>query len=123
MVVQRFLAAFFPVAVYHNTRRLSLVAEDTFLTEGKILLDGENILAPSVDVIDVRRRVGMVFQRPNPFPKSIYDNVAYGPKIAKTDANGIATFHDVEVGQHHLEIHPAGQVAETPEDAVVDGWR
>ncbi len=49
--------------------------------EGKILLDGENILAPNVDVVEIRRRVGMVFQRPNPFPKSIYDNVAYGPRL------------------------------------------
>ncbi len=50
-------------------------------TEGHILLDGQDILAPSVDVIAVRRRVGMVFQRPNPFPKSIYDNVAFGPRL------------------------------------------
>ena len=50
-------------------------------TEGQILLDNENILAPEVDVVEVRRRVGMVFQRPNPFPKSIYDNVAYGPRL------------------------------------------
>jgi phosphate transport system ATP-binding protein len=49
--------------------------------EGDILLDGENINTPGVDVVDVRRRVGMVFQRPNPFPKSIYDNVAYGPRL------------------------------------------
>jgi phosphate transport system ATP-binding protein len=49
--------------------------------EGEVFLDGENILAPGVDVVDVRRRVGMVFQRPNPFPKSIYDNVAYGPRL------------------------------------------
>jgi phosphate transport system ATP-binding protein len=49
--------------------------------DGEILLDGENINAPGVDVVDVRRRVGMVFQRPNPFPKSIYDNVAYGPRL------------------------------------------
>ncbi len=49
--------------------------------EGQILLDGTNLLAPSVDVVDVRRRVGMVFQRPNPFPKSIYDNVAFGPRL------------------------------------------
>ncbi len=49
--------------------------------EGQVLLDGENILAPSVDVVDLRRRVGMVFQRPNPFPKSIYDNVAFGPRL------------------------------------------
>ncbi len=49
--------------------------------EGQVVLDGENIYAPGVDVVDVRRRVGMVFQRPNPFPKSIYDNVAYGPRL------------------------------------------
>jgi phosphate transport system ATP-binding protein len=53
----------------------------TARTEGEVLLDGQDIFAPSVDVIDVRRRVGMVFQRPNPFPKSIYDNVAYGPRL------------------------------------------
>ena len=49
--------------------------------DGEILLDEENINAPGVDVVDVRRRVGMVFQRPNPFPKSIYDNVAFGPRL------------------------------------------
>lgn len=48
---------------------------------GTILLDGEDIYAPSVDVTLVRARVGMVFQKPNPFPKSIYENVAYGPRI------------------------------------------
>jgi phosphate transport system ATP-binding protein len=49
--------------------------------DGKIFLDNENILAPGADIVDIRRRVGMVFQRPNPFPKSIYDNVAYGPRL------------------------------------------
>ena len=49
--------------------------------DGQILLDNENILAPGADIVDIRRRVGMVFQRPNPFPKSIYDNVAYGPRL------------------------------------------
>jgi phosphate transport system ATP-binding protein len=48
---------------------------------GEVLLDGQNIYAPGVDVVEVRRRVGMVFQRPNPFPKSVYDNVAYGPRL------------------------------------------
>jgi phosphate transport system ATP-binding protein len=48
---------------------------------GEISLDGGDIYAPGVDVVDIRRRVGMVFQRPNPFPKSIYDNVAYGPRL------------------------------------------
>lgn len=49
--------------------------------EGEVLLDGENIYAPEVDVANLRQRVGMVFQRPNPFPQSIYDNVAFGPRV------------------------------------------
>jgi phosphate transport system ATP-binding protein len=49
--------------------------------EGTILLDGENIYDPDVDVVELRQRVGMVFQRPNPFPQSIYDNVAFGPRV------------------------------------------
>ena len=49
--------------------------------EGTILLDGENIYAPKVDAVEVRRRVGMVFQRSNPFPKSIFENVAFGLRI------------------------------------------
>ena len=48
---------------------------------GTIKLDGEDIYDPNLDVVELRARIGMVFQRPNPFPKSIYDNVAYGPKI------------------------------------------
>ena len=48
---------------------------------GEIRLDGENIYAPEMDVVQLRARVGMVFQKPNPFPKSIYENVAYGPRI------------------------------------------
>lgn len=48
--------------------------------EGSILLDGEEIYRPGLDVVDLRKRVGMVFQRPNPFPKSIFENVAYGPR-------------------------------------------
>jgi len=49
--------------------------------EGEILLDGHNIYTPSVDVVELRRRVGMVFQKPNPFPKTIFENVAYGLRI------------------------------------------
>ena len=49
--------------------------------EGEISLDGENIYAADMDVVQLRARVGMVFQKPNPFPKSIYENVAYGPRI------------------------------------------
>ncbi|HSG03723.1 MAG TPA: phosphate ABC transporter ATP-binding protein PstB [Marinobacterium sp.] len=54
---------------------------DICRVEGEITLDGENIYTPSVDVVPLRARVGMVFQKPNPFPKSIYDNIAYGPRI------------------------------------------
>ncbi len=49
--------------------------------EGEIRLDGKNIYDPDVDVTELRQRVGMVFQRPNPFPQSIYDNVAFGPRV------------------------------------------
>ncbi|WP_420410528.1 phosphate ABC transporter ATP-binding protein PstB [Hoeflea sp.] len=48
---------------------------------GDITLDDENIYAPSIDVVELRARVGMVFQKPNPFPKSIYENIVYGPRI------------------------------------------
>lgn len=50
-------------------------------TEGEVLFDGGNIYDPIVDPVEVRRRIGMVFQKPNPFPKSIYENVAWGAKI------------------------------------------
>ena len=63
---------------------------------GKIELDGQDIYANDLDVVELRARVGMVFQKPNPFPKSIYDNVAYGPRIHglaknKTDLDEIVT--------------------------------
>ncbi|AOZ68070.1 phosphate ABC transporter ATP-binding protein [Rhodobacter xanthinilyticus] len=54
---------------------------DICRVEGEILLDGENIYDRKVDPVQLRAKVGMVFQKPNPFPKSIYDNVAYGPRI------------------------------------------
>ncbi len=50
-------------------------------TTGKVLIDGRNIYDPKEDVIQLRKKVGMVFQQPNPFPMSIYDNIAYGPRI------------------------------------------
>jgi phosphate transport system ATP-binding protein len=61
---------------------------------GEIMLDGENIYSSAMDVVQLRARVGMVFQKPNPFPKSIYENVAYGPRIhglapSKTDLDAI----------------------------------
>lgn len=50
-------------------------------TRGELIIDGQNIYDPRIDVVRLRQRVGMVFQKPNPFPKSIYDNVAYGPRL------------------------------------------
>lgn len=54
---------------------------DVCRVKGDILLDDQNICDPKIDVVPLRARVGMVFQKPNPFPKSIYDNIAYGPRI------------------------------------------
>ena len=53
--------------------------------DGEVLLHGENIYDPSMDVVELRQRVGMVFQKPNPFPQSIYDNVAFGPRVMGMD--------------------------------------
>jgi phosphate transport system ATP-binding protein len=62
--------------------------------EGSIRFDGDEIVSPDYDVIDLRRRVGMVFQRPNPFPKSIYENVVYGLRVdgikSKSDLDSLA---------------------------------
>jgi phosphate transport system ATP-binding protein len=59
--------------------------------EGEVLYDGQDLYAPGVDVVEVRRRIGMVFQKPNPFPKSIYDNVAYGLRIARHQGPATST--------------------------------
>jgi phosphate transport system ATP-binding protein len=56
--------------------------------EGRVMLDGQDIYAPGTDVVDLRRRVGMVFQRPNPFPQSILDNVAFGPRVLGLHGKG-----------------------------------
>ncbi len=66
--------------------------------DGRILIDGENILNPGVDVVELRRSVGMVFQKANPFPKSIFDNVAYGLRI-----NGLKDRQRIpEIVEHSL---------------------
>jgi phosphate transport system ATP-binding protein len=68
--------------------RMNDVVENCRVT-GEIFLDGENIYDRSTDVISLRQKIGMVFQKPNPFPKSIYENVAYGPRIHRlTDSKG-----------------------------------
>jgi len=51
-------------------------------TTGEVIFDGKNIYDPSVDAVTVRKKIGMVFQKPNPFPKSVYENIAYGPRVA-----------------------------------------
>jgi len=62
--------------------RMNDLIDGARITRGSIHLDGDDINAPEVDVVDLRRRVGMVFQKSNPFPKSIYENIAYGLRIA-----------------------------------------
>ena len=60
--------------------RMNDTISDTRLT-GRVLLDGQDIYAPGTDVVGLRKKVGMVFQRPNPFPQSIFNNVAFGPRV------------------------------------------
>ncbi len=62
--------------------RMNDLIDGACIIQGVVSIDGVDINAPEVDVVDLRRRVGMVFQKSNPFPKSIYDNVAYGLRIA-----------------------------------------
>lgn len=71
--------------------------------EGDITLDGEDIYDPSMDVVQLRARVGMVFQKPNPFPKSIFENVAYGPRI-----HGLAANRAELAGIVEQSLHRAG---------------
>jgi phosphate transport system ATP-binding protein len=85
---------------------------------GHVLLDGQDIYGPGTDVTDLRRRVGMVFQRPNPFPQSIFDNVAFGPRvlglhgrqrlanIVEESLQGAALWDDVkdDLGQDALRL-------------------
>jgi len=78
--------------------RMNDIIENTRM-EGKILIDGLDAADPAADVVDLRRKVGMVFQKPNPFPKSIFDNVAYGPRI-----NGVRSKARLEeIVEHSLK--------------------
>jgi phosphate transport system ATP-binding protein len=65
--------------------------------EGRVELDGENIYSPATDVVSLRRRVGMVFQKPNPFPRSIFDNVAYGLRVNRLTRSRAELAERVEV--------------------------
>ncbi|MDQ3199023.1 MAG: phosphate ABC transporter ATP-binding protein PstB [Verrucomicrobiota bacterium] len=62
--------------------RMNDLVDGAHITRGSIVIEGRDINAPNVDVVDLRRRIGMVFQKSNPFPKSIYENIAYGLRIA-----------------------------------------
>ena len=75
--------------------RMNDVIEDCRVG-GSISIDGQDIYDGSIDVVELRARVGMVFQKPNPFPKSIYDNVAYGPRIHGLAENKSELDHMVE---------------------------
>jgi phosphate transport system ATP-binding protein len=68
-------------------------------TDGEILLDGRNVYAPEVDVCELRKKVGMVFQRPNPFPLSIYDNVAFGLRVEGRSERGAAGMSRAKVDE------------------------
>jgi phosphate ABC transporter, ATP-binding protein len=57
--------------------------------EGEIIFEDKNIYAPHIDPVEIRRKIGMVFQKPNPFPKTIYNNIAYGPKLTSTNSNDL----------------------------------
>jgi phosphate transport system ATP-binding protein len=84
--------------------------------EGKVLLDEEDIYALRVDVVEIRRRVGMVFQKPNPFPKSIFDNVAYGLRV-----NGIRdkTFIEERVEQSLKQAVLWDEVSDRLQDSAL----
>jgi phosphate transport system ATP-binding protein len=72
--------------------------------EGQILLDGVDIYAPDTDVVELRARVGMVFQRPNPFPQSVYDNVAFGPRVLGLEASNGHLDELVEQSLHEVHL-------------------
>jgi len=75
-----------------SINRIAEIGTDVKI-EGRVLLDGRDVYAPDLDLVDLRRRVGMVFQKPNPFPKSIYENVAFGPRlhggVGRADLDGV----------------------------------
>jgi len=72
--------------------------------DGQVLLDGQDINARGVDVVDLRRRVGMVFQKSNPFPKSVFENVAYGLRVAGLDHDKAELATRVEASLHHAAL-------------------
>ena len=85
--------------------------------EGRVLLDNEDIYASRVDVVEIRRRVGMVFQKPNPFPKTIFDNVAYGLRV-----NGVKdkTYITERVEQSLKQAVLWDEVSDRLQDSALD---
>src|SRR5688500_2971910 len=87
---------------------------------GEVIIDGTNVYGPEINVVNLRKRVGMVFQRSNPFPKSIYDNIAYGPKlnginnkadldeIVEKSLNGAALWNEVKDRLHNSALALSG---------------
>jgi phosphate transport system ATP-binding protein len=67
--------------------------------EGEILFEEKNIYAPDVDPVEIRRKIGMVFQKPNPFPKTIYNNIAYGPKLTDMKTGDLDTLVEQSLKQ------------------------
>jgi len=72
-------------------------------TGGKLMFDGENVYGQQIDVVALRRRIGMVFQKPNPFPKSVFDNVAYGPRL-HTRQNRLQVAESVQRSCEHAAL-------------------
>jgi phosphate transport system ATP-binding protein len=67
--------------------------------EGEIIFEDKNIYAPDIDPVEIRRKIGMVFQKPNPFPKTIYNNIAYGPQLTSTNAGDLDTLVEQSLKQ------------------------
>jgi phosphate transport system ATP-binding protein len=67
--------------------------------EGEILFESKNMYAPDVDPVEIRRKIGMVFQKPNPFPKTIYNNIAYGPKLTGIAVDDMAALVEQSLKQ------------------------
>jgi len=78
--------------------RMNDLIDDTRV-EGEILFEEKNIYGPEIDPVDIRKKVGMVFQKPNPFPKTIYNNIAYGPKLASNNTGEINTLVEQSLKQ------------------------
>jgi len=90
--------------------------------EGEILIDGQNVCDPALDVVDLRRKAGMVFQRPNPFPQSVFDNVAFGPRVLGLARNRRDLWQRVEHSLREVGLwDELGDRLDTPAQALNPG--